>query len=151
MLEHKRTLGRDIFFLIADGFEESPVALCIETMRGHGLEVSLVGLSSRVNRGKNGLVMQTDITVADIKSTPNQSMVVVSGDTQCSTSLLSDPRVHRMIRGALCNDGVIAATRSAEKMTRTVAIPTKSHSKFIPQGARTINEFIDYLVIKANG
>lgn len=138
---------RKVFIMVASGFEESAVATCVENLRCSGVSVSLVGLRSRLTSGKHGLTMEADKLLGEVEQhIAKDDIIILPGAQECITSLLSDPRVHSLIRTVLDKDGTVAATRSAEMMTKTVAIPNYAKNQFIPQGQQSIPQFVDSLI-----
>ena len=86
-----------VVVLIANGFEEQDTVGCIHTFREAGVSVSLVSLAAGSVTGSRGIVLQPDFSLDQLSADDRTTLTVLSGGRSCTTALLTDPRVHRLL------------------------------------------------------
>lgn len=103
-----------VVILIAPGFDEEAVVHCLCQMRQWGTAVTLVGAPSNLVVGASGLAVRPDYSLTQLHQavlTGRDSLLIIPGSSACATTLLSDPRVHRVIKKAqllkVCKTGRI--------------------------------------------
>ncbi len=136
-----------IMILLAPGFEEAASVYCLTSLREAGLSVSLVGLTSGLIKGFNGLAVRPDCTLDELPSAFVPHAIIVPGSEQCAALLLVDPRVHQLFSSTIANGGFVAALSAAECVLMRAGIPTPADSAhFIAQNGRKITEFSEALI-----
>ena len=99
------------FILVSDGFDEPAVVECLCRVREQGASANLVGLYSGLLSGYHGLTVRPDYSLNQIEQDINHSgkqMAIILNGRSNFTSLLTDPRVHRLIERTLNNHGLVA-------------------------------------------
>ncbi len=116
VMEHPHTNDEAIFILLAAGFEEEAVVSCLTQLRSAGVSVSLIGASAGLVRGMHGVTIKPDSTLGKITAVSPPKIVFIPDGKQAVTTLLSDPRVHRLLSATVENNGRIAAMPTAAAM-----------------------------------
>ena len=136
-----------VFILAAPGFEESQTIHHLSALREKGIPTSLIGLSCQGVHGRHGITINPDYALSDLKSTQSGALVLIPGGRQCISRLTADPRVHDLINNTLANNGVLAATKSAEPILEDTCFRSLLNGRhYHPQGDMELNEFSDYLI-----
>ncbi len=107
----KRPTGNCALVLIADGFDEVEAISILSTLRDAGIYVKSVGLTSGLINGLHGIPLMPDYTVADLPNVLDLStvnVVVLPGDKRSFAKLEPDPRVHRILRRVIGQEGFVA-------------------------------------------
>lgn len=152
MAVHSSSANNKVLILLASGFEERVTVYLLDRMRETGLQVSLVSLTSGLATGLRGLVVRPDYSLDQLKAGIPYQLIIIPGERQCTSTLITDPRVHRLLEVTLKNDGFVAATSTAEPLLTQVGIPTPSdRSRFIPQKDMEVEEFTGMLVNLLSG
>lgn len=116
------------FILVTDGFDEPAVVDFLCRIRDQGTSANLVGLYSGLLSGYHGLTIRPDYSLNQIEQDVNapgkQTAVILNGRSNF-TSLLTDPRVHRLIEQTLNNHGLVAIMGNK----REWPLPTNSMSQ----------------------
>ncbi len=147
MVTFNTAANSKIVILLASGFEESPVVYCLDQMREAGLPVSLVSLYPGTVTGLHGLVIRPDHTLEQLSDQITYRGVLMSGGQQCISSLLADPRTHRLIEKVLRDNGFVAATPTASMwLARAGNQELASMPQKVEQGAMNIDEFAKRLI-----
>lgn len=111
--------------LVADGFEETEVVVVISSLRQAGLCVKSVGLTSGPVSSIHGVQLMPDLTLADLDrfaETTFISMVILPGGRQSISRLEADPRVHKLLRQIVAQQGQIAISPEGSQVLRAVAV-----------------------------
>jgi protein deglycase len=136
-----------VLILVAHGFEEEFTVCCLSQMREAGLNVSLVGFSAGLIGSLHGLQMRPDLSLEKAMAEQPAAMVVVPGGTYAVSALLTDPRVHRMLKATWTAGGIIAAGRSAQSvLTKQGLLPAQITSSVRLQQALKSTEFVQQLI-----
>jgi len=136
-----------VFILLAVEFDELETVYCLKRFREAGLPVTLVGLSAGLIKGSHGLVVRPDCSLDQIPANQIGRLVVVPGSKMCSTSLMSDPRVHRLLNANLEAGSYVAALAPAEAVLTQVGFPPLSLAAFfVRQESRDLGEFATELI-----
>lgn len=107
----KRPTDRCAIILIADGFDEVEAISVLSALRDAGIYVKSVGLTSGLINGLHGIPLMPDYTVADLPDvldTSTINVVVLPGDKRSFSKLEPDPRVHRILRQVIGQQGFVA-------------------------------------------
>lgn len=152
MVVYHGSTSDKIFILLAPGFEESTVVFCLEQMREAGLSVSLVSLSTGLVSGLHGLVLRPDYSLDQLPTGFFPRLIIVPGGRQCTSSLIADPRVHKLLETTWSNEGFVATTFMATPLFNQAGIPAYSEkSYFISQENMGISEFANRLINLVSG
>lgn len=103
-----------VLILIAPSFQEEVFSITIQ-IRQAGVKVSLVGLTAGLIHSLHGIAIQPDYTLSEIDSAENCTLII-TGDAQCTTALLSDPRVHQLIHRVHEQNNLITSLRPAQNL-----------------------------------
>jgi 4-methyl-5(b-hydroxyethyl)-thiazole monophosphate biosynthesis len=116
-----RERKRQIFILVASGFEETEVSTVTRTLRQAGLPVALVGLTAGPIRGNYGLSLEPDLVLSEVgMETPKA--VVLPGGLQGARQLNADPRVHILLRKVILREGYVMALDAAYMVLRSAGM-----------------------------
>ncbi len=116
VMKHPHTNDEAIFILLAAGFDEEAVVSCLVQLRSAGVSVSLIGSSAGLVSGMHGVTIKPDSTLGKITAVSPPKIVFIPDGKQAVTTLLSDPRVHRLFSATIKNNGRIAAMPTAASM-----------------------------------
>ncbi|MCP4361983.1 MAG: DJ-1/PfpI family protein [Chloroflexi bacterium] len=143
--------GQKVIILLAPEFDEAGMIACLVQMRGASLPVYLVGVVAGLMRGKHGLMVRPDYSLDELKSEQAKLIVVPSG-MKCSTSLMSDPRIHRLLNSSMEVGHYVAVLRTAEEAMKLAGFPQQKYqNQMIGQGEADIGSFIRELVHLVSG
>jgi putative intracellular protease/amidase len=139
-------LPRRGLVLVADGFEEQPTISCVRVLRDAGVAAALVGITPGLVTGSRGITVQPDLSLNQMIPDGASALVVIPGGRRCAASILTDPRVHRLVENTVDSGGTVAVLRTAaEEAERLLQIAT------MQQGALSIQEFVDRLLHEIPG
>ena len=142
-----KILLHNVCILIADGFEEKLVVTCLSHMREAGIAVLLVGLIPGLVESHCGLKVRSDISIDRLPDFGKLQLVLVPGGRRCASTLVSDPRTHRLIEATLEQGGFVAAAPEAHMALAKTGIPALSAvSRFLKQDHLEVPEFVNRLV-----
>ncbi|MGL4595781.1 MAG: DJ-1 family glyoxalase III [Thermoguttaceae bacterium] len=110
-------MSDSIFIVLAEGFEEIEAIAPIDVLRRAGLEVTVIGLSSRVVTGAHGISIQTDVVWEEVAaSTPH--VLVFPGGLPGASNLGKHIGLKEMaIRVAAAENGILAAICASPAFT----------------------------------
>lgn len=146
------TLSNRVLILLAPGFEERGTIYLLDHMREEGLPVSLVSLTAGLVTGLHGLTVRPDYSLDQLMTKGPYQLIIVPGGRQCTSSLVTDPRVHQLLDATLKSDGFVAATVTAEPILTQAGVPAASdRPRFIPQKDMEVEEFTSKLVNLLSG
>ncbi len=136
-----------VFILVAPGFEETAIVHHLSALRQEGIPTALIGLSSRGVNGLHGIKLNPDYSLSDLKSRQAGTLVLIPGGRQCIMKLMADPRVHHLIKNTIASNGVLAVTRTAERVLPGTPFGSMLNGRnYLPQGDMHLNEFSDHLI-----
>jgi putative intracellular protease/amidase len=136
-----------VLILVAHGFEEEFTVCCLSRMREAGLNVSLVGFSAGLIGSLHGLQMRPDLSLEKAMAEQPAEMVVLPGGTYAVSALLTDPRVHRMLKATWTAGGIIAASHVAQSvLTKQGLLPEQMLSCMHVQQELNATEFAQQLI-----
>lgn len=146
MIRNEITIKNTIIILLASEFDESETVYCMEHLRRASLSVCLVGQSSGLVKGKHGLIVRPDFSLDELASEAFR-LVIIPGGKMCSSSLMSDPRVHRLLNNTLNAKSFVAALSAAESVLIQAGFPLKEEpNHFIKQGPVDTPTFTNDLI-----
>lgn len=147
MIKQDKVLKNQILILLAAGFDELETVYSLKRFRESSLPVTLIGLSAGLIKGNNGLIIHPDASFDQIPSKPLSKLIVIPGSKMCTTSLMSDPRVHRLLNAHLEADHYVAVLTEAESILAQVGFNNSSTSpNFLSQQSRDLSEFVTELI-----
>jgi putative intracellular protease/amidase len=133
--------------LLAPGFIESTTVSCLQYLREAGFAVGLVGLSAGLTRGHYGLEVQADCALSQIQPSHSPRLLVIPDGKEAVAMLLADPRVHRLIRQTVRDDGRVAVMPMAEAgLRRASLLSAANESSFLLQGSMSLRDFLSRMV-----
>lgn len=138
------------FILVCDGFDETAVVECLCRVREQGTSVNLVGLYSGLLSGYHGLTIRPDFSLSQLEQQYQtlgaQIAIILNGHSDL-TSLLTDPRVHRLVEQTLKNEGLVAVMSSNSEWPFTPTHLTSSaHMNFLLQDRMNTEDFIQEIL-----
>lgn len=122
-----RTIRRDVYVLLAPGFEEADVSTVTRTLRRSGFRVAVVGLTAGPVRGAYGLSVAPDWTLSEVE-TEYPRAIVLPGSLQAARQLNSDPRVHTLLRRVAAQGGHVVAFDAAYTVLRSAGLLTNGEA-----------------------
>ncbi len=138
---------KPIALFLAAGYEEATAVYYLEQLRKAGLPVSLIGINDQPIRGRHGIYIHPDSTIATLPPDIAFHMILISGGCQHVNSMLIDPRIHRLLHKTINANGFIAPLPNIESILLRSGF---SHDKFAPhiikQGDMDANEYIHHLI-----
>ena len=110
--------------MIADGFAETEAIGMLSALRKAGLCAKNVGLTNGLIHGEHGIFVMPDFTLADLErnlDTASLNLVILPGGERHLTSLEADPRVHRLLRQVIAQQGIVVTDVSgAQWVTQAI-------------------------------
>lgn len=106
----KNSQQKCVLMLIADGFSETEAVVILSTLRKAGIYAKSAGLTSGLISGAHGILMMPDFTLADLERSMDPtsiSMIVLPVGERNLSSLETDPRVYRLLRQIMMQNGII--------------------------------------------
>ena len=148
-----------VYFLLADGFEESEAIVPFDILKRAGLECTLahVGMRSEVT-GSHGLKVKTDISVKEVR--PDRAdAIILPGGMPGAKNLDSDRTVDKLIKeaydmgiliGAICAAPLVLGKRRLLSGKKAVCYP--GYEKYL-EDAEILDERVvrDGNIITAKG
>lgn len=125
MLPEDTNQERCALVVIADGFEETEVTVFLSLMRQAGLCVKSVGLTSGLIGSARGVWLMPDLTLTDLDrftKTTSISAIILPEGGQSLARLEADPRVHRLLRQVVAQQGRIATSQEGLRVLRAAAM-----------------------------
>ncbi len=111
-LSLKETPQKRSLILVADGFDEIEVILILNTLRRAGICVKSVGLTSGLIHSAHGILLMPDFALTDLERIIDISsveLVFLPGGECHLAKLEPDPRIHRLLRQVVAQQGFIAS------------------------------------------
>ncbi len=103
-----------VYMFFADGFEEVEALCPLDIMRRAGIEVTTVGVGSRLIVGAHRICISTDITDEDyMEGDTSAELIFLPGGMPGTTNLDATPAVHHAIDRAIEDNSYIAAICAA--------------------------------------
>jgi putative intracellular protease/amidase len=128
--------------LIAHGFDEHVAVCCLRLLRDAGIAVALVGLPVGLVTGNRGIAVSPDLSLDEVAPGGAADLVVIPGGRRSAGALLTDPRVHHLVEGAVAGGGTIAVFGTAvEEAGRLLRVPC------ICQGNLSVRDFVSQLLM----
>lgn len=101
------------YLFLAEGFEETEAIVVVDILRRAGMPVSTVAIGTDKNvRGANGITIQADTTIREIKDQPAEWLICPGGMPGAS-NLAASSDVNEMLRRQAADGGKIAAICAA--------------------------------------
>ena len=116
-----RVIEKEVFVLLAPGFEEADVSTVTRTLRRSGLSVAVVGLTASPVPGAYGLSLAPDWALSEVETELPQA-VVLPGAIQAARKLNADPRVHILLRRVANGGGYVVAFDTAYAVLRSAGL-----------------------------
>lgn len=101
--------------LLCPGFDELFTVTYSKYLREAGVAVFLVGLTKGAVRGATGITIFPDLPLSDVSPTTIDKLLIFPGGNWYVSSLLADPRVHRLMQRVLENNGRFLAAPDAKQ------------------------------------
>ena len=101
-----------ILIPLAKGFEEIEAVSLIDVLRRADMEVVVAGVGKKLILGANGITIQADAVIADVKS-DSFDMMVLPGGWDGTYALADDVDVQRLLQEMKSNDKMIGAICAA--------------------------------------
>ena len=105
-----RQADGQVLVLLSDGFGDEPVLALIITLRKAAIPVRLVGFSKKEIRSAQGVVLQPDLPLDDIKNANGSGLLIIPDAQHIHTRVTTDPRVHTLVEALLRQDKPVLAT-----------------------------------------
>ena len=132
--------------LLAEGFNETWLTSCVAELRDNGLDAVVVGLRPGPVSGQHGMVIQTDRYFGEIRDCQPKLLALADGK-HCIYKLLSEPKVHRLIKATIQSGGRVAATPESETILKRIGRLTPAQFEhFIWQGLTPAPDYARTLV-----
>ena len=139
-----------VLILVAPEFDEVSTLECLCQIRQERVTVALVGKLAGALTGLHGAIIEPDISLSRLLAWPPpdaQLLIIPDGDSSVA-SLLSDPRVHRLITAVLNRGGfVVTISPLVHQMLVTVGIWTPERaSHFLSRSNGDSSQFFAKLL-----
>lgn len=145
MISTHRT-NNNIAILISPGFAESEVVYCLSQMRASGLPISLVGVSNGLIHSQHGLVVSPDYSLNELTNDTPFRLLIIPGNYECVTNLLTSPDFHRQAENNILNEGFVAILTSAEAALNQVNLFTTPTDRIVRQQKQPLDAFCQQLI-----
>ena len=116
-----RVIAKEVFVLVAPGFEEADVSTVTRTLRRTGVSVAVVGLTASPVPGAYGLSLAPDWALSEVE-TEQPKAVILPGSIQAARKLNADPRVHVLLRRVTDGGGYVMAIDTAYAVLRSAGL-----------------------------
>lgn len=119
----------DIVLLIAPFFDELTTIALVTELRQQGIRVTVIGLIAGLIVGRHGVSIKPEKTLSTWTDWDHGNTgVILSGEERCGTTLLSDPRVHLLVKNIVLRGGFVAVNTTVLKIMLDLAmeIPEKA-------------------------
>lgn len=147
IIKQTQSTSRKIAILLTTDFEEGSTIYCLARLREAGIPASLVGVSAGLISGAHGIIVRPDCTLGQLSLTPPPQIIFIPDGKKSVSTLLADPRVHRLLDTIANNNGTIAAMPIAASMLDGVEIGEETAvSSLITQSNNSLDEFADQLI-----
>lgn len=146
--KNKLNSVKNILVLLAPGFEEGSAIYCVDQLRERGLPVSLVSLSNELVHSNHGVFIKPDLTLDEASEMEDKlGLVIIPGGSSSTTSLMTDPRIHRLLNNLKRQSGFMAAMETAVPILHQFKLPDSFSPRFICKEAQLdLNEFTNQLI-----
>ncbi len=142
-----RTGKHNAVVLVAPGIEEEAVTHLVTRLRSNGMPVVLVSQSAGLVNGEYGMVIRPDCSLAELKQVYAVRLVAVPGTARCASTLLADPRIHRLFSTVIDQGGRIAIMNNAEPaFGRAGLLELMADPACLLQGTNDDDDFADDLI-----
>ena len=101
-VSQKRTI-----ILLANRFDACLAVASIKQLRESGIAVLIVGQTADLVRDINGIKLRTDKSLSDLAPLSEDKLLILPGDKAFVASLLTDPRVHNLIKSITNENGYV--------------------------------------------
>ncbi len=134
---------------LLDGFEEIEAVTLIDVLRRGGLSVLVAGESAGPVRGAHDLVVETELSLDDVKSETLRA-IVLPGGARASASLAAHPRLQQLLRQVAERGGYTCAMCAAPMALAAAGLHVDRvvtcHPQFVDhvEGA---GEYVDFRVV----
>lgn len=135
-----------IAILISPGFSENEVVHCLSRMRSIGLRISLVSVSTNLVKSQRGLSVAPDLALSEVANGQSFRMIIVPGDYECVTNLLTSPNFHVQVNQSLAGDGRVAVLAGAASALQQVTPFATPSEQILYQHDQTIEQFCQELI-----
>lgn len=150
------TLNKQAIILLATGFDAASTIYTLDRLRATNFKVHLVSLQTGLVQSSHGLWLKPDASLETADLTRPPDMVIMPDGEQCATSLLRDPRVHRLLQRVVANQGVVAALPASEScLYRFLPLHTIPQQQFVHKSSsngnsngQAMRNFADQLVAR---
>ncbi|MEM7334541.1 MAG: DJ-1/PfpI family protein [Chloroflexota bacterium] len=151
MTEHLNLKQNQNLMLIAKNFDEEAVIQTLCQLRDEGLPVQLVGLTTGLKSGFHGIHVRPDTTVAQVvEKTIKLHSLIIAGGEECSSILLSDPRVFELMKKTFAQGGYVASMSPiAEGILTNVAPDYDIESQLLTAPNGRFDEVVNYVINQA--
>jgi protein deglycase len=106
--------NKKAFILLAAGFDASSIIFTLDQLRRANFDVSLISLQRGLVQSSHGLWVKPDESLETVDLSHLPQLVILPDGEQCATMLLRDPRVHRLLKQVVAQQGVVAALPASE-------------------------------------
>ncbi|HJO92357.1 MAG TPA: DJ-1 family glyoxalase III [Victivallales bacterium] len=121
-------MKKDILLLLTEGFEEVEAVVPVDFLRRLGVNLITVGLENKTVTGSHNIVLQTDITLAEVIP-DNIAALILPGGMPGSTNLRDNDKVINLIKVANSQNKLIAAICAASiALYRAGILQNKNHT-----------------------
>lgn len=121
--------ARHVLILLLPGFDAGFVMECVRLLREAGIEVTLVGSSKQDVRSRFGVAVRPDKTLNEVRVQSARTVLLIP-DAEEGAALLTDPRVHELVRHTIMLGGVIMAAEAVSPhLLRTDGLATLRTAK----------------------
>jgi hypothetical protein len=127
-----------VLVIVADGFEETQTVMTLSLLRQAGLCVKSVGLTSGLIGGAHGVRLMPDLTFTELdRLTTSIRLVFLPSGRQSLTRLEADPRVHRLLRRVVAQQGQIVTGPEGLRVSRAAALWVSASGEDVDDDQRT--------------
>jgi putative intracellular protease/amidase len=132
--------------LVSPGFTENEVVYCLSQMRALGLPILLVGTSTSLVKSQRGLSVAPDLALSELANGQSFRMVIIPGNYECVTNLLTSPDFHVQVNRSLAVDGRIAILTAAAGALHQIAPFATPSEQILYQQDQSLELFCQQLI-----
>lgn len=117
----KHASERCAVMIIADGFNEAEAVSILSALREAGIYTKSIGLTSGLMTGIHGIPVMPDHPLIDLAYKLDVSSiqaVILPGEKRSFTKLEADPRIHRLLRQVIAQQGFIATNERGYRVLK---------------------------------
>lgn len=138
--------NKNVAIMVGAGFAENDVVFCLSQMRSAGLPVSLISPSNKLVHSQHGLAVCPDYSLNQLTNNTAFYLLIIPGNYECVTHLLTSPDFHYQIKQNLAQNGYIAILNHAEAALQQANLFITGSNQLLFQRDQSLDLFCQKLI-----